>query len=179
MSPRLRNSILPLLQRSPAATPAASWGFDADLHPRGLTRGSISSFVRWIAGSTPAMTMSELYAISAFETQHRARLLGRCDVISKLLDEPAHLRHLLGVALRKLAPADVEAVLQPHTHVAAHHHRLCGERNLNTAGAQDGPAVCVPEQLVGRALHEHQIVDVTADAAENAEDQLQENGRLE
>ena len=27
--------------------------------------------------------------------------------------------------------------------------------------------------------HEHQIVDVTADATENAEDELQENGRLE
>src|SRR4029078_11089998 len=125
------------------------------------------------------MTMSELHAISAFETQHRARLLWRCDLISKLLDEPAHLRHLLGIAFRKLPASDIEAVLQTYAHIAAHHYRLRGERNLDTAGAQDGPAVSVPEQLVGRALHEHQIVDVTADATENAEDELQENGRLE
>ena len=44
---------------------------------------------------------------------------------------------------------------------------------------QHRPEIVVAEQPVGGALHEHQVVEVGADAAEDAEDQLQEDRRLE
>ena len=53
------------------------------------------------------------------------------------------------------------------------------KRHLVPPGGQHRPRIIVAEQLVGGALHEHQIVDVGADAAEDAEDQLQEDRRLE
>ena len=44
---------------------------------------------------------------------------------------------------------------------------------------QHRPPIILAEQLVGGALHEEQILEIGADAAENAEDQLQEDRRLE
>src|ERR1700730_12350841 len=122
---------------------------------------------------------SELHAVRAFEAQNLARLLGRRDLIAELLDQTAHLANLLGIALRELAAADVEAILQAHAHVAAHHHGLGGERDLDAAGPQHRPVIIVPEQLVGGALHAQESVDVAADAAENAEYELEEDRRLE
>jgi hypothetical protein len=46
-------------------------------------------------------------------------------------------------------------------------------------GGQNGPVVVVrPEQLVGDALHMDQVVMVGADAAQDPEDGLDEEGRL-
>ena len=73
----------------------------------------------------------------------------------------------------------IQAVLEADAHVAAHHHRLGGERHLEAAGAQHRPLIVVAEQLVGGPLHEHQVFHVGADAAEDAEDELQEDRRLE
>src|SRR5205085_8010588 len=71
------------------------------------------------------------------------------------------------------------AVLESHAHIAAHHHGLRCERYLKSAGAQHRPAVVVAEQLVRCALHEREVIDVAADAAQNAEYQLQEDRRPE
>src|SRR6266571_5007732 len=111
-----------------------------------------------------AMTvwMSKLHAVGTLQAQNLARLLRGGDLIAEFLDQAPHLGDLLGVALGELAAADIEAVLEPDADIAAHHHGLGGERNLETAGAQHRPLIVVAEQLVGGALHEHEIVDVGA-----------------
>src|SRR5262249_28380295 len=121
----------------------------------------------------------EPHAFGAREAVNFARLLGRGDRIAKLLDQAAHLGSLLGIALGQLAAPDVEAVLQTDAHIAAHHHCLGGKWNLHAAGPQHGPLVIVAEQFVGGAFHEHEVVDVAADAAQNSKDELQEDRRLE
>src|SRR5438067_2144207 len=122
---------------------------------------------------------SKLRPIGALEPEHRARLFWRCHLIAELLDQAARLRDLLGVACRELAAADIQAVLETDAHVAAHHHRLGGEWHLVAAGPEHRPGIIVAEQLVGGALHEHEIVHVRPYATENAEDQLQEDRRFE
>ena len=47
------------------------------------------------------------------------------------------------------------------------------------AAGQHRPQIVLAEQPVGGALHEEQIVQIGADAAENPEDQLHEHRRLE
>src|SRR5690348_14599416 len=56
---------------------------------------------------------SEAYAIAAFQLEDLARLLGRGDLETELLEDAADLRHLLGVRLCQRAPTDIQAVLQP------------------------------------------------------------------
>ena len=53
------------------------------------------------------------------------------------------------------------------------------QRHLVAAGAEDRPVVVVAEQLVGDALHVHEVLGVGADAAEDAEDRLHEERRLD
>src|SRR5262245_14669632 len=125
------------------------------------------------------MSALKLHAVGALEAENFARLLGRGDLIAKLLAQAAHLANLLGIALGKLAAPDVEAVFQTDAHIAAHHHCLGGKWNLHAAGPQHGPLVIVAEQFVGGAFHEHEVVDVAADAAEYSKNELQEDRRLE
>ena len=51
--------------------------------------------------------------------------------------------------------------------------------HLVAAGAEDRPVVVVAEQAVGGALHVQQVLGVGADAAEDAEDRLHEQRRLD
>src|SRR5262249_36945827 len=118
------------------------------------------------------LQVSKLHAVGALEAENLARLLRAGDLIAELLHDSPHLGNLLGVALGELAAADIEAVLKADAHIAAHHHRLGGERNLEAAGAQHRPVIVVTEQLVGGALHEQEVVDVGADAAEDTENEL-------
>src|SRR5947209_115651 len=72
---------------------------------------------------------SKLHAVGALEAQYLAGLLGGGDLIAELLHQAAHLANLLGIALGQLPPPDIEAVLQPHAHIASHHHRLGCKRD--------------------------------------------------
>src|SRR5262252_2279022 len=163
-----------------SVTRYASWG------PRcGDPDREIASRRPWVpafAGMSEEarrLATSKLRPVRALQAEHRARVLRRRHLEAELLDQAPRLAHLLGVAFGQLAAADEQAVFEAHAHVAAHHHRLGGERHLETPGAEHRPRIVVAEQLVGGALHEEKVLHVGADAAENAEDQLQEDRGLE
>ena len=75
--------------------------------------------------------------------------------------------------------AEPQRVLQPDPDVAAHDRAHRHERHLVAAGGEDRPGVVVAEQLVGDALHVDEVLRVGADAAEDAEDRLHEERRLD
>src|SRR5580693_3780643 len=117
----------------------------------------------------------ELHAVAALEPEHRPRLAGRGDLEAEILDDAADLGHLLGVALGELARTDIKRVLEPDPHIAADHGGGSAEIHLMAAAGQHRPQIVLAEQLVRGALHEEEIVEIGADAAENAEDELQEH----
>ena len=53
------------------------------------------------------------------------------------------------------------------------------ERHLVAAGGQDRPLIVVAEQAGRRAPHVQQVLRIGADAAEDAEDRLHEERRLD
>ena len=107
-----------------------------------------------------------------------ARLGRGRDLVTEPLDDTADLGHLLGIALGEFAAADIERILEADPDVAAHHGGL-GAKFIWCRPRPAPTKIVLAEQPVGGALHEHQIVEVGADAAEDAEDQLHEYRRLE
>src|SRR5215210_4862111 len=103
---------------------------------------------------------------AAFERQHLTRFGGRCDLERELFQDAAYFRNLLGIAFRKLAFREVDAVLEPHAHVAAHERAHGDEPHLMASRAEYRPQVLVAEKLVGRAFHVHQVFGLRTDAAE-------------
>ena len=99
--------------------------------------------------------------------------------MAELFEDAADLGDLLGVGGGELAASDEERILEADAHVAAHHRRLRRERNLRAARRQHRPAIVVAEQAIRGFLHEHEIAHVGADAAEDAEDGLDEERRLD
>ena len=78
----------------------------------------------------------------------------------------------------RVRPSDVEAVSQADMDVAAHHRARGDETHLMFADGQDRAAVVGAEQLVRDPAHVHQVLVVLRpDAAENAEDSLDEEQR--
>ena len=86
---------------------------------------------------------------------------------------------LIGVRLGQLALAEIEAVLQPDPDIATHLRGHREQAHLVAARAEHRPLVVLAEQLVGDALHVDQVVRVRADAAEDPEDRLDEERRLD
>src|SRR6516225_11901023 len=121
----------------------------------------------------------ELHAVRALEPKRRARLGRGCDFKAQFLDNAADLRDLLGIAFGELARTDIERILKPDADVAAHHRGIGAEIHLVATAGQHRPIILLAEQSIGRALHEQKIVEIGANAAENAEDELHENWRFE
>ena len=70
-------------------------------------------------------------------------------------------------------------VLEADAHVAAHDRADGDEPRLVTPGPEHRQVVLVAEQPVGDPLHVHEVLDVGADAAEDPEDRLHEQRRLQ
>src|SRR5690242_3855275 len=79
---------------------------------------------------------SERHRVAALQGEQLARLLRRGDVERQVLEDGADAGDLLGVALRELALAEIEAVLEADTDVAAHDRRGGDEGELMPAGRQ-------------------------------------------
>src|ERR1700683_2016362 len=98
--------------------------------------------------------------------------------MTELLQKAPDFRHLLRVRNRELAAADEKRVFQSNSYVSAHHRRLRCEGHLETPGGQNGPSVVVSEQPVGGLFHEHEVLGLGADAAQDAEYRLHKEWRL-
>src|SRR5215469_16143328 len=68
-------------------------------------------------------TLSEMHLAQALEMENGARFVRRYGFEAEFADDAGHLRHLLGIARRQLTLADIDAVLQPDTDIAAHRER--------------------------------------------------------
>src|SRR5262249_11546101 len=91
--------------------------------------------------SGPTVRTSKLRPVGALEAECRPCFLRRRDLVAKLFDQAARLRDLLGIAFRKLAATNVQAVLETDAHVTAHHHGLRGKRHLVSPGPQHRPGI--------------------------------------
>jgi len=98
--------------------------------------------------------------------------------MTELFKNAPNFPHLLRVRSSELTAADEKRVFQPNSYVAAHRRRLRCEGHLETAGRQDGPPVVVSKQPVGGLFHEHEVLGLGADAAQDAEYRLHEEWRL-
>src|SRR5262249_6528293 len=98
-------------------------------------------------GTAVTLGSLKLRPVLALQAEHRARVLRRRHLVAELLDQAPRLAHLLGVAFCELAATDEQAVFETHAHVAAHHHRLGGERHLETPGAEHRPRIVVANSL--------------------------------
>src|SRR5437763_5796840 len=138
-----------------------------------------SGRTRWLLAMTIKMPRLKLHPVGALEAELLPRFVRRGDLIAQILDDAADLGDLLGIAFGELAWADIERVLEPDAHIAAEHRGRGAEIHLVPPTGQDRPQIILAEQPVGGALHKEQIVEIRADAAENAEEELQEHRRLE
>src|SRR4029077_7399067 len=158
------------MSHSPTAAPEASI-FCAAAKPMPLAP-PVTMAMRPLRSMAFMANGLELHPVGALEAQHLPCLGGRGDLVAELLDDAADLCHLLGIAGSELAGPDIERVLQANAHIAADHRRIGAEIHLMAAAGQHRPQIILAEQPVGGALHEEQIVEIGADAAEDAEDQL-------
>src|SRR5262249_59579553 len=69
--------------------------------------------------------------------------------------------------------------LKPDTDIATHDRAHRHKRQLVPSGGENRPGVIVAEQFVGDLFHVHQVLGISADPAENAEDRLDEEWRLD
>ena len=81
--------------------------------------------------------------------------------------------------MRQLAAPEPQRILETDPDVAAHDRAHRDERHLVPTGGEDRPGVIVAEQFVGDPLHVDEVLMVGADTAENAEDRLHEQRRLD
>src|SRR5690606_11043027 len=76
-------------------------------------------------------------------------------------------------------PARPEGVLQSDAQIASHQHRLHRDRHLVAAGPKHRPLVGIAEQPVGGTLHVDHVFRMGANAAEETEHALDEEGWLD
>src|SRR5215813_9473060 len=100
----------------------------------------VSQFQGWAMPrqvSIPSAIGSEGDLVAALQLQHRAGLVRRRDVERQLLEDLADAPDLLGVALGQPPGAEIDAVLEPDAHVAAHRRPDGGEVDLVAPGRQN------------------------------------------
>src|SRR6185437_3585001 len=117
--------------------------------------------------------------VAALELQDLARLRRACDLEGEIFEDRADAADLVAVRLGELALADIDRILEADADVAAHHGSHRHEGQLMAPGGEHRPGVLIAEQLVGDPLHMGEVFGVGADAAENAEDRLHEERRLD
>src|SRR5690349_14274819 len=142
----------------------------------------VSQFQGWAMPrqvSIPSAIGSEGDLVAALELQHGAGLVRSRDLERQLLDDLADAADLLGVALGQPPGAEIDAVLETDPDVSAHRRADGGEVDLVAASRQDRPLIVAPEQTVGGPSHMHQILRMRSDAAQDAEDRLHEQRRLQ
>src|SRR5439155_5773738 len=142
----------------------------------------VSQFQGWAMPrqvSIPSAMALEGDLVAALELQHGAGFVRRRDIERQLLDDLADAADLLGVALSQPPGAEIDAILEPDPDIAAHRRPDGGEVDLVAPGGQDRPLIVPPEQAVRRPPHMHQVFRMRPDAAQDAEDRLHEERRLQ
>ena len=106
-------------------------------------------------------------------------MVGGGDVVALELEDAGDFLDLFGVGAGFLSARDVERVFEADADVAAHQRGGAGDAHLLGASADGRPLVVVAEEFVGGLFHEDEVIEFGSDAAEDAHDELQEDGRLE
>src|SRR3569623_1422651 len=180
------SSSLSSIPRACAATPSAS------MTPMTGSLGTVGALCRVMRPSSSSTTRSvkvppvsvakriglKAHLVAALQPQHRAGLVRGRDLDVERFEDRAHFRHLLRVARRQFALADIEAVLQPAANAAAQQRALRQELHLRPPDRESGERVIVAEQPVGRLLERHEVFQLGADSAQDPENALDQERRL-
>ena len=158
------------------AAPAAPVAVAGDVLVEGVVRGVALDLVGHAAAASPRP--SAVFSGPLRPSISRASAGVAMSSDSSPQDAP-DLLDLLGVALRQAPLLEVDRVLEADADVAAHDRPDGHEPRLVAARPEHGQLVVVAEQAVGDPLHVHQVLDVRADAAEDPEDRLHEQRRLD
>src|SRR5690606_16538061 len=126
-----------------------------------------------------AMTCSESHLITALQREQFASLGGCCYFEGKGFQDASDPVDLIGVGLRQLPLPDIDGIFQTDADMSAHHGPHGTERHLVAPRSENGPLVIIAEELVGNPAHMHQVLGIRAYAAQNAEDTLHEERRLD
>src|SRR5947209_6616415 len=118
-----------------------------------------------------ARCFSEAYLREALELQDFAGFVRRGGFEAQFADDARHLRHLIGVARRQLALADIDAILQADAHIAAHRERRDADRELEAPRRRDGPLE-LPEEEPRLVIEQHEVLYGGREAAEDTEHEL-------
>ena len=129
--------------------------------------------------STETPSSLDCGAVCAFEAEEGAGLVGGGDVVALELEDAGDFLDLFGVGAGFLSARDVERVFETDADVATHHRGGAGDAHLLGASADGRPLVVATEEFVGGLFHKDEVVELGSDAAEDAHDELQEDGRLE
>src|SRR5688500_6747738 len=104
----------------------------------------------------------EIHLVPALERQDLARFVGRRYLEAEALEDLPRQPDLLCIAAGEPARPGPQRILEPDAHIATHRGSLGGDAELRRAGAENRPAILIPEQPVGRALHVHHVLRMRA-----------------
>src|SRR5260221_12232428 len=169
--------------RAPCSVSASMSSSGAATAPKPAHNTTEPSLMSKTALARPLTILFIIYLegdlVAALELQDIARLGGAGDLEREIFQDGANTADLLGIGLGELALAEIDRILKPDADAAAHHGRHGDERQLMPPGGEDRPVILVAEKLVGDALHVRDVLGIGADAAEDAEDRLHEEWRLD
>src|SRR5260370_5503590 len=169
--------------RAPCACSAWIGSRGARAAPNPAHKAGAPSLMSATAASRLPMILSIMASegdpVAALELQHVARLGGAGDLEREIFQDGANTADLLGIRLGELTLAEIDRILKPDADAAAHDGRHGDERQLMPPGGEDRPVILGPEELVGDALPMRDVLGIGADAAEDAEDRLHEERRLD
>src|SRR5216684_5296750 len=169
--------------RAPCSTSASMSSSGAPTAPKPVQSTTAPSLMSETAAARLTITLFiidlEGYPVTALELQNITRLARTGDFKRQVLEDGSDAADLIGIRLGKLPLADIDRVLEPDANIAAHHRGHRHEGQLMPPGRQHRPSILLAEQLVGDALHMRKVLGIGPDAAENAEDRLHEERRLD
>ena len=114
------------------------------------------------------------------QAQHLPGFRRSCGLGAHFRENSDDLLNLLCIGFGQLAAFREDAVLETHANIAAEQSRLGHKGHLMASGREYRPLkVLRSEQAIGGLFHEHQIVEVGPDPAQDAEYQLHEEGRFD
>src|SRR5487761_1784173 len=178
--PALLATMVRLRTPSPISASVSAIGSPtAPKPPHSTVIPSLSPATAAVRSFTRLSIILEGDPIAALERQHLARFFRGRDFERQVFEDGADALHLIGVALGELALADIKRILEADADAAAHDRAHGDERQLMPPCRQDRPVILLAEQPVGDRLHVGDVVRIGADSAENAEDRLHQERRLD
>src|ERR1700735_2439095 len=131
------------------------------------------------AGYAPWQS-GEVDILGAFQMQHLPDLRGGGDLKGEFFKDAADLPHLFGVTRRLHAGGEIQIVFQSHADICAEDGSHGQKGHLVASRAQHRKLISLAsEQAVRRRSHEEEVFGVGTKAAQDTENSLNKERRLD